>query len=1533
MMERLKRFVWPALLACLPFACQTQGETAGDQGIETDVRELALDNVEQPPEGMSLFVLGQNADWHEVADLAQDLGGQVFHVLPPRLIAARVDHGTKGVLLDYGVEARFNRAVDGKEIDGLTEGERKFIKVFNSRYYGNELSPNQRIRPTFAPVEDGEAWETEAKSEDLEKAVSALKAAADTRSIEDDIEAERSVYVPYAAGTIAVSVWLPESNGAAEPSTEDWTEGQILEVYAKVQSALEAIKRHEPNSGLRFVMHYESAPGHGGLPGTIDHDWEFGKHANWGAGNNENRSKAEILSRLLERDVAEGETWFAMKDYVNRIRDMYEADGAFVVLVAGNGNGTAGLRAHASIGGPSTTLHSRNSWHVFMHEFGHIFGATDEYCPDACQTPTATQGYLGTINANATYRQGSGIGINDGQGENQPSLMMYNVVNAVNGYTRGAWGWLDVDADGIVDVRDTYPRSELEALEKDGDVVLTGWILDVPAPRPWGSGFSVNRIDALEYRFADVEGCPWFEISINGRTRGREQVELNLGALPAGRHAIEVRAVNSVGNVEPTPKTLVVETTGASSAPHIKLDVSSSYGSMETEFHLSLDAIDLDGDAPALSLDLDGDGEFETRPAADEDLANIPVRFDEAGRYVVGARAVDEHGNEARATREIFVFDKNAPPRLELEASTPNPVNGSARVEGLFNVASYEDPEGDEVLFNWIVEVAGQIGDERRVETGFKDHRSFVADFQTPISLLKEKFDVFGSDEELRPEWIKDIEVVDDTTLVFALGHLGIALVDITDREAPVLASRLALETVANDVYVQDDRLYVLGGQLSIVDIADRYQPYELKQIWPETRVRTETRADEYPIWAGGKDAQHWIWWETEEKIDSAQVQLALRLERDAVVSVDVFGEKSKNIGRLTLLEGRAMTAGRHVLTFNSRNSAALTKLKGRFSGGNWTIAVRAEAEDHVAIDPPEPMPLDKPEASTIADGGKVEPVGFLEESRLRLRTRHNAVEVLPSPQRLVGVFEQDYVIIAGEGLQVIDTFFPEFSHPVSRIAGEQVVGAELVGTTVVGMTLADPKQKQDELSGVFYSFRPKLQGLFAVDLGVPIFPYIVRMEEEFTGYDFAVVGSRFYARRPNTEQDGADAPREFTTVGSTDGFIEGGAFELGQTQSRIAGFAFGDDSEVYTLGGAQALSLLDVSDPSRIRVMREYTAPQMSRFIRVGDDELVAVDWNDVFIVNLDEVTSTVSRVYQVTCEAKDASGAITRHVRNVHVVPYAHAPRITGFEVLSGRDGDDEWELKVDIEDPDGRPSWDPHMYVQVDFDSDGIWDTPWNWSNDKEAVVYHRFSTPGIHGVTFRVRDGFWGLSNEWTATVDVPAKVEVPCGGEYGDTCQKDEYCFVETGDTCGEESEGLCTRRSSACDKKGESWVCGCDGRDYYNECDAMRAGVNIAHEGRCPDIECAANDGCPKGQFCSFETYEQPELTCGGAGPGTCEPIPELCYILMSKEQSMPIRRMLCGCDGKDYPSACEANRAGVSIMKYERCEPPPPTCMETGCE
>jgi len=67
---------------------------------------------------------------------------------------------------------------------------------------------------------------------------------------------------------------------------------------------------------------------------------------------------------------------------------------------------------------------------------------------------------------------------------------------------------------------------------------------------------------------------------------------------------------------------------------------------------------------------------------------------------------------------------------------------------------------------------------------------------------------------------------------------------------------------------------------------------------------------------------------------------------------------------------------------------------------------------------------------------------------------------------------------------------------------------------------------------------------------------------------------------------------------------------------------------------------------------------------------------------------------------------------------------------------------------------------------------------------------------------------------------------------------------------------------------------------------------------------------CGDGLFCLF-----PHGTCGmGDTTGNCAARPEMC---------LDIYKPVCGCDGHDYPSPCEAHRAGMSVARRGRCKKP----------
>jgi hypothetical protein len=92
-------------------------------------------------------------------------------------------------------------------------------------------------------------------------------------------------------------------------------------------------------------------------------------------------------------------------------------------------------------------------------------------------------------------------------------------------------------------------------------------------------------------------------------------------------------------------------------------------------------------------------------------------------------------------------------------------------------------------------------------------------------------------------------------------------------------------------------------------------------------------------------------------------------------------------------------------------------------------------------------------------------------------------------------------------------------------------------------------------------------------------------------------------------------------------------------------------------------------------------------------------------------------------------------------------------------------------------------------------------------------------------------------------------ECECGTlvcECGDgECSGTQVCRFTSG--CA--GAGTCTTRPTVCDD-GVDPVCGCNGATYNNACDAEAAGVSVAAEGPCPDVEDCRDGECPIGTRC-----------------------------------------------------------------------------------
>ncbi len=355
------------------------------------------------------------------------------------------------------------------------------------------------------------------------------------------------------------------------------------------------------------------------------------------------------------------------------IRENLGADMSLILYVeAGNG------RANVPFNGASFgTIYYDGYWGFFddqqrieylsrvtAHEVAHMFEATDQYR----RRPTLRYGYLQMINGNAVINDLRGLF--GGAGENQPDLMHNQW--AIGPFTAGQVGWLDSDHDGIIDVLDTYSLAQIDGIEPSlslhggstGIFEIRGTAQDQPRPRHnYGpQPVTINRVRAIQYRIISAGGTsPWV-------THDQRYDEAAIAfAIPTpplvdGEYQFEVRALNSVGNVQlnPAQQPLIVVGSPVSNGPPLaSITPSPDYGSVQTRFAFAAgDGWDPDGDSNALTYqwDFDSDSEWDAIGPV------VEWQFLSAGVHRVLVRVTDQAGRTWDESVEVSVTDQPSSP-------------------------------------------------------------------------------------------------------------------------------------------------------------------------------------------------------------------------------------------------------------------------------------------------------------------------------------------------------------------------------------------------------------------------------------------------------------------------------------------------------------------------------------------------------------------------------------------------------------------------------------------------------------------------------------------------------------------------------------------------------------------------------------------------------------------------------------------------------------------------------------------------------
>ncbi len=345
----------------------------------------------------------------------------------------------------------------------------------------------------------------------------------------------------YLAGHVAVRLVLPESNGALDPSQEDWTPAQIERIRQDVEAALDWWAELLPQANLRFSVRLDVVP-------TAYEPIRYGL-------SEEQLWIGDVLGQLGFRNGTYFDRAYAA---AYSLRDELDADWATTIFVVNSeqhpsGYFRDGYFAYAYIGGPFMVATSDVGAYganrmapIVAHELGHIFGALDQYA--VARVPcTERSGYLNAPTTNSQYGR---------CGTNFPSIMLEPISaftnRAIDPSALAQLGYVDTNGDGVIDPLSTTPSldlADLVSLASSQRPILAGTAREVGYPAPFQTPASIHTLSAIEYR---IDGSAWQRIppGDGAYDSQSEPFEVEL-PLYDGNYNVEVRAVNSAGRTSP----------------------------------------------------------------------------------------------------------------------------------------------------------------------------------------------------------------------------------------------------------------------------------------------------------------------------------------------------------------------------------------------------------------------------------------------------------------------------------------------------------------------------------------------------------------------------------------------------------------------------------------------------------------------------------------------------------------------------------------------------------------------------------------------------------------------------------------------------------------------------------------------------------------------------------------------------------------------------------------------------------------------
>ncbi|MBI3649677.1 MAG: putative Ig domain-containing protein [Acidobacteria bacterium] len=335
-------------------------------------------------------------------------GGRVAIVLPPRAILGWLDPGVKARLQGrHKIRAIYSSKVDASAVPFTDKDTLLAVKMFNDAvsstrtnrqtqaHETQNLSPDEsgrgRFTATRPPMLDCALPQPALNKNDFIRNLQKLGATQTLLDLQGRAAPNFFDNSNTMDGSVAVALFLIESNGGQDPNLYNWTEEDQNIAIAQVINGLNWWVDQSRAFNLSRPLQFTVLPYRANNP-VCQQPYEPILH--------EGRSAGAWVSAIMSNlGIESGDTFVRVATFDRVIKDQNRADWAFSIFMAYNPapnrtSFTDGRASWAYLGGPYSMMLFRSfGWPVNQltsHEIGHIFYACDEYSQPGYQVCSCT---------------------------------------------------------------------------------------------------------------------------------------------------------------------------------------------------------------------------------------------------------------------------------------------------------------------------------------------------------------------------------------------------------------------------------------------------------------------------------------------------------------------------------------------------------------------------------------------------------------------------------------------------------------------------------------------------------------------------------------------------------------------------------------------------------------------------------------------------------------------------------------------------------------------------------------------------------------------------------------------------------------------------------------------------------------------------------------------------------------------------------------------------------------------------------------